>query len=203
MIDPGKPVRSADQFRTPPPPALGSEAYARDVDEVASLGTRDSEERTPDQTHIAYWWAEFCESWCSRLARNLVEEHDLDPRRTARLFALFHVDNFDGYATNFESKYHYAFWRPVTAIRAADDDRNDATVANPVWQPEMRTPPFPDYPSAHAQACHGAAEIFADAFGTADLAFTMDSRTAPEEGPATRSYESIQDAARECGLSRL
>lgn len=196
-------MRSADQFRVPPPPALDSEAYAEDLNEVKALGARDSEERTPDQTHIAYWWAEFCESWCSRLARNLVEERDLDKWDAARLFALLHVDNFDGYVTNFEAKYHYAFWRPVTAIRAADEDGNDATTSDPDWQPEMVTLPFPDYPSAHAQACHGAAAIFEDAFGTADIAFTMDSATAPDEGPATRSYDNIHEAAEDCGLSRL
>jgi hypothetical protein len=196
-------MEAADQFRSPPPPALDSEAYARDLNEVKALGARDSTERTEDQTHIAHWWAEFCESWCSRLARNLVAEHDLDLWPAARLFALLHVDNFDGYVTNFESKYHHAFWRPVTAIRAADEDGNDATAADPDWRPEMETLPFPDHPSAHAQACHGAAAIFEDTFGTSEIAFTMDSLTAPEQGPATRSYEDIHDAAEDCGLSRL
>ncbi len=196
-------MRSADQFRVPPPPALDSETYATDLNEVAALGRRNSTERTPDQTHIAHWWAEFCESWCARLARKLVAEHNLDAWDAARLFALLHVDNFDGYLTNFESKYHYAFWRPVTAIRAADDDGNDATASDPDWEPEMETLPHPDYPSAHAQACTGAAAIFEDAFGTADLRFTMDSATAPEQGPATRSYDNIHAAAEDCGLSRL
>jgi hypothetical protein len=97
------------------------------------------------------------------------------------------MDNFDGYMTNFESKYHYNVWRPVTAIRQADTDDNPDTEADPEWVPEMETLPFPDYPSAHAQACHGAAEIFADTFGTSQLEFTMDSLTAPEEGPQTRT----------------
>jgi hypothetical protein len=196
-------MRSADQFRGPPPPALDSEAYAADLEEVASLGGRDSGARSADQTHMAHWWAEFCESWCARLARELAEERGLDVWEAARLFALLHVDNFDGYVTNFEAKYHYAFWRSVTAIRAADEDGNDATVADPDWEPEMETLPHPDYPSAHAQACHGAAAIFEETFGTADLAFTMDSATAPEEGPATRSFDNIHDAAEECGMSRL
>jgi hypothetical protein len=196
-------MRAADQFLSPPPPALDSEAYAADLEEVASLGGRDSAARSPDQTHMAHWWAEFCESWCARLARDLAKERGLDAWEAARLFALLHVDNFDGYVTNFEAKYHYAFWRPVTAIRAADEDGNDATAADPEWVPEMETLPHPDYPSAHAQACHGAAAIFEETFGTADLAFTMDSATAPEEGPATRSFESIHDAAEECGMSRL
>jgi hypothetical protein len=152
---------------------------------------------------MAHWWAEFCESWCARLARNLAEEQGLDAWEAARLFALLHVDNFDGYVTNFESKHHYAFWRPITAIRAADEDGNEATVADPDWEPEMVTLPHPDYPSAHAQACHGAAAIFEEVFGTADFAFTMDSATAPEEGPATRTFESIHEAAEECGMSRL
>jgi hypothetical protein len=196
-------LQSADQFRAAPPPVLSGEEYAAAFDEIRAMGRQESGERTDDQTHIAHWWAEFCETWCSRLGRQLAEEQDLHLWRAARLFALFHMDNFDGYVTNFESKYHYGFWRPVTAIRQADTDGNPHTEPVSDWMPEMETLPIPDYPSAHAQACHGAAEIFAGVFGTSEVSFTMDSMTAPEEGRRTRSYESFDQAAEDCGLSRI
>jgi hypothetical protein len=196
-------MTSPEQFRPGPPPELTSERYARDLNEVKAYGGANSSERSEEQTHIAHWWAEYAAPGYSRIARALVPEHDMHLWEAARLFALFSMDNFDGYVSVFEAKYAYNFWRPQSGIHEANSDGNPATEADPDWVSEMTTVPHPDYPSAHAQACEAGSEIFAAVFGTADLTFTIHSSKAPEGGPATRTYTNIDDAATNCGLSRI
>lgn len=196
-------MKAQDQFRGTAPPALDSAEYAETFAQVKALGRLDSDDRTDDQTHIAHWWAEFAETWFPRLGRQLVRDHDISMWDSARLYALFSMDNFDGYVAIFEAKFHYDFWRPATAILEADTDGNPDTRAAPGWESEMESLPFPDHPSAHQQACAGAAEVFSHVLGTSDVSFTMDSLTAPDFGPATRSYDNINDASDDCGLSRV
>jgi len=63
------------------------------------------------------------------------------------------------YVGSFETKYHYNYRRPVTAIRAADTDGNSNTSTDPRWTALVTTPPIPDYDSAHAVQGGAADEV--------------------------------------------
>jgi membrane-associated phospholipid phosphatase len=200
------------RFRSPPPPAIGSEAYARAFEEVKEAGRAASRSRTADQTHLAYWWKEFCDASMNRLARQLVAAERLDLWEAARLFALVDAAIFDGYVSVFENKFFYNHWRPVTAIRWAANDGNPATAPEADWDnTHHHTYAFPSYPSAHGTVCAVAMTIFARTFGD-DHAFTMTTPEVDSEGPMsprmkmappTRSFASFSSAARECALSRI
>lgn len=205
-------LRSQDQFRVPPPPAIESDAYTRAYREVKSVGRYESEARTADQTHLALWWKEFVESSHNRLARELVAREHTGVWDAARLFALLNMSILDGYVSVFENKFHYNHWRPYTAIRWANNDGNPATVADPDWNNTHRhTYAFPSYPSAHGTACAAAMTVLADTYGDG-YAFTMKIPEVDSAGPmspkmkmqpATRSFARFSDAAMECSLSRV
>ena len=191
-----------DQFRSPALPELTSPEYAASYNEVKAYGAKNSAVRSADETHIAYWWAEFAEHGWNRIGRITAAQKNLPLRETVRLFALLNVNLYDFYLVTFDSKYHYDSWRPITAIRAGDKDGNAATSPDPAWEPEMQTPPWPDYPSAHAGAASSCAEIVAGVLGTPDVAFTMVSVTANPPG-TSRSYTNVDKAAEDCGRSRV
>lgn len=195
-------MHSPDQFRPGPPPAIDSDRYAEEFDEVKRLGRRDSEVRTADQTHIGHWWAEYTTVGYPDFARTRVVEDDIHLWQTARLFALLAMDNFDALISAWDAKYEYQYWRPYTAIRNADQDGNPATRSDPEWEPEMMTPPHPDYPAALSTLCAGGAEVLKAVLGE-DIGFTRESGSAPEGTPATRSYDNLDATVESCMLSRI
>jgi len=190
------------QFRSPPPPGLSSIEYTDSYNEVKLFGGAGSTVRTEDQTNIAHWWAEFGEHGWNRIGRITAEENNLSLWKAVRLFALINVTLYDLYLVSFESKYHYDTWRPITAIHNADNDKNWDTRPDAGWQPEMLTPPWPEYPSAHAAVGAAGAEIVAHVFGTHNVSFTMESVTARDEGKI-RTYTNLKDAAKDCADSRI
>jgi membrane-associated phospholipid phosphatase len=200
------------QFRSPPPPPVDGEAYARAFEEVKKLGAADSVSRTAEQSHLAMWWKEFVESSHNRLARRLVVEEGLDAWAAARLFALLEVSLYDAYVGVFENKFHYNHWRPYTAIRRAAHDGNPSTREDPDWDNlHHHTYAFPSYPSAHGAVCAAAATVLADTFGS-DRPVTMVTERVDRSGPlsekirlepAARSFASFAAAAEECALSRV
>jgi hypothetical protein len=194
-------LRSADQFRPPPPPRLDSRAYAIAYKEVKDFGRIDSRVRTAEQTAYAVWWMEFTEGSMNRLARQLVTERSTNLWEAARLFALVDMSMFDGYLATWDSKFAANHWRPYTAIRAAAADQNPNTAPDPTWEPLRTTPPFPEYVSAHSTVCSSSLETLARAFGR-DVAFTMETTTAPA-GMPTRSFRGFASAAAECADSRV
>jgi Vanadium chloroperoxidase N-terminal domain len=131
------------QFRLPGPPALASAEYARDFDEVKRLRGKSSTARTAEQTEIARYWYEGSPQGWSRIARLVATERGLDEWGVARLLALVNATIADGYIAGADTRYLYNFWRPVTAIRAADTDGNHATVADTAWETYLNTPPLP------------------------------------------------------------
>ena len=200
------------QFRSPPPPAIESDAYTRAFREVKEVGATESETRTPDQTHLAMWWKDFVENSHNRLARQLVEEDELGLWSAARMFALLDMSVYDAYVNVFDNKFHYNHWRPYTAIRWASNDGNPDTREDPDWNNLHRhTYAFPSYPSAHGAACAAATTVLADTFGE-HRAVTMTTERVDRAGPLsekipmdppTRSFESFAAAAEECSLSRV
>ena len=144
---------SFDAVRPAPPPALSSERWARDLDEIKRIGGRNSVARTPEQSLMAKY----------RITPNMTPSLRLiadapgrAPVQNARMFALLAMVSDDTGVATGEAKMHYNFWRPITAIRNAEDDGNKATAADPAWEPLIGTPNHPEYPCAH---CSGAAAI--------------------------------------------
>ena len=197
-------VRSSRQFRAPRPySSLRSLEYAMDVNEIELLGKAINSGRTTDQTAIAFYWYENSSFAWNRIARKLAGRLSL--LEHARLYAALNAAISDAYMTSLESKFYYNFWRPLTAIRAADSDGNPLTVADDTWEPAFATPPVPDYPSAHSAAGAAAAEVI-DAFAGRSRPFTHVSTTGPISGvpgAETRSFYSVQKAANENAYSRM
>jgi hypothetical protein len=191
---------SASQFWLPGPPALTSAQYARDFNEVKSLGGQVSTARTPEQAELARFWFEGPGSWY-RVARAASEARGLDAWDSARAIALASLAMADAYIAGFKIRYVYDFWRPVTAIREAADDGNDATVADPTWNSLQNTPSVSDYPSTQSLFSGAAAVALAMALGTDQINFTLVS--GPPFANIKRSYSHLSQAARDSADSRV
>ena len=193
---------SLTQFRSPKPPSLNSDEYLESYNEVKDYGCKESKFRTQDQTNYAHWWAEFGEHGWNRIGRLTAKETRLPIIETNRMFALFNMNLYDLYLASLESKYYYDTWRPYTAIRNGESDNNPKTKGDPGWEPEMQTPPWPEYPSAHAAVGAAGAEILASIYGTSEVSFTMESVMALPTAKE-RSYDNLDKAADECANSRV
>jgi membrane-associated phospholipid phosphatase len=176
--------------------------YLADYAETKALGGVVSQ-RTADQTEIGLFWIESSALGWNRVARSILERRPQTAWRTARILALVHLAIADSYIANFDSKYFWNFWRPVTAIRLGNLD--PATPGDPTWNPSTvaaglgGTPPIPEWPSAHAMAGAAAAEaIAAGVPGT--TAFTM---TSTEGSGMPRSYTSLDAAVSDNNDSRI
>jgi hypothetical protein len=196
-------LRSPDQFRVAPPPALGSEAYAAAFEEVKRTGSKaEDARRSPDQTQYAAYWYEFSDIGWNRIARSVARSKPQDLWQRARTFALLNAVMADAYIAGWDSKLHYDFWRPVTAIRLAGEDGNPRTEQDAGWSPLLPTPPVQDHPSTHSALGAAAAVVLAHAFGSDRVDFTMASPTALPQAPQ-RSFRSFSAAARENADSRV
>lgn len=205
-------LRRGSQFRPQGPYHVESAKYAADYNEIKLLGgdnVTTANARTADQTEIGLFWIESSPLAWNRLARTLSASRSLDLWENARLFGLLHLAMADGYIATVEAKYHYNFWRPITAIRLGDTDNNPDTSGVLDWTPLQPTYPFPDHDSGHAVQGGAAAEIFKQVFGTDDVAFTACSTTlgpgltCADATPVFRSYSSFTEAADENAASRI
>jgi hypothetical protein len=142
-------LRSASQFRPEGPPALESEQYAKDYNEIKEIGRLNSATRTPLQTQIATFWRASPTAIWNPVIRQMVTARNLDLSATARTFALVYLAASDSSVACWEAKYKYNFWRPQPAINKGDLDGNDLTVGDPSWTPLVPTPPHPEYISGH------------------------------------------------------
>jgi hypothetical protein len=179
------------------------------VKELGGDGVITPSARTAEQTEIALFWVESSPLQWNRIAREVSASARLDAWENARLFGLLNMALADGYVATFATKYHANFWRPVTAIRAADTDGNPDTVADPTWTPLVPTPPVPEHDSGHSVEGGAAAQVLKRFFGRDDIAFNTCSLTLPpgqtcaDLSPVVRSYSSFTQAARENGASRI
>jgi PAP2 superfamily len=205
-------LHNAAQFRPGAPYLTKSKRYTEDFNEVKSLGgdgITTPSARTPDQTEIARFWVENSLVQWNRIARTVSASAGLNLWENARLFGLLNFALTDGYIASFDTKYHYNFWRPITAIREAATDGNPNTIADPTWTPLEITPPIPDYDSAHSVAGGTAAEVLKQFFGTDTVGFSTCSTSLPagsncnDPSPVIRSYATFSQAAEENGLSRI
>jgi len=185
-------IGSPSQFRPDPPPALNTDQWAVDYNEVKRLGALNSAERTPEQTALARFYLDPGVVQAGRGFRKLALDRGLSLADNARLFALLYVTIADSAIAGWEAKYYYAFWRPVTAIRAGDTDGNPNTEADPSWSPLTATPNHPEYPSAHAFADTAWAEALRRFFGTKKIEFTLSSTTTGTETTFDNTNEIIK-----------
>jgi hypothetical protein len=181
------------------PQAVTTPEYARDLAFVKEVGHVASRTRTAEQSEIAKFWYEDSPLGWNRIANTVVRQAGLDAWDAARAFVLVNFAMADGFIAGFDAKYHFRFWRPVTAIHAAAEDGNPLTEADAAWQPFLVTPPVPDYPSTHTVLGWAAAEVLIDLFGDKQR-FDTTSLTLPG---VTRRYRGFSQAAEENGLSRV
>ena len=119
------------------------------------------------------------------------------------MFALLAATMNDGLQTSHSSKFVYGLWRPITAIRRADEDLNDQTTADPTWTPLLTTPPYPSHSSNIACIATSAARALARSFDTDAVAFSMTWTGVAPNANVTRSYNAFSELAAEAGLSRV
>ena len=141
-------LKSANQFRPGPPPQLTSAVYARDYNETKDLGGVQSKARTAEQTDTVRFWRtpNLAPAW-QAAARQFAMQRELSLAECGRLFALLNMASANSFITDWDAKFTYNFWRPVTAIRNGDQDGNDATERDAGWSPLAPTPMHPEYPS--------------------------------------------------------
>ncbi len=142
-------LRSGSQFRPDAPPALNSEQYARDYNEIKQIGVLNSALRTAEQTQIATFWRASPTAIWNPVLNQVIATRNFDISETARAFALFYLAAADASIACWEAKYVYNFWRPQAAIRRGGEDGNDLTAGDGSWTPLFPTPPHPEYPSGH------------------------------------------------------
>jgi hypothetical protein len=170
-------IESPSQFLPELPPALDSAEWTADYNEAKRFGSINSAGRTPEQTTLARVFLDPGVPQVARTFRKLSMDHGLSLRDNARLYAALYVAQADATIAGFNAKYHYGFWRPITAIRNGDTDGNPDTEADPTWTPLAATPNHPEYVSAHALVEGAWTEVLRDFFGTKKLNLTITSTT--------------------------
>jgi hypothetical protein len=158
-----------------PPPSLKSREWAEDYNQVKLLGAVDSTVRTPAQTEIGLFWTDHTTTQYGRMLQLLATQENMNLLDSSRLMAMSFTSLADAYIGCFNAKYHFSFWRPVTAIRNGDIDGNGLTVADPAWTPLGSTPGHPEYPAAHACLTGSLADTLEQYFGTPKVHLTVTS----------------------------
>lgn len=197
-------LESTSQFRPGPPPALNSSKYAKDPNEVKAYGSLNSTLRTADQTNTAYFWNANAVNQFNDALRGVVGQHDMDLVDAARLLAMGDMTVEDAGMACWDAKYHYLFWRPITAIQHADIDGNPKTDADPSWTPLLTTPNHPEYPSAHGCVTSAFTEILRDALHTNRIdVFIKGAENGAASLTATRHYDTTKDITDEIENARV
>jgi membrane-associated phospholipid phosphatase len=190
-------LNSASQFRSPAPPSVHSLTYTKDYNEVKSLGSHSSTTRTAGQTETALFWYDAAVKEWNLAAQKGLADRSADEWRAARTLSVLNISLADAVIATFDTKFHYNYWRPITAIRSGDSDRNPATHGDRNWDSLCVTPPFPEYSSTHAAT--GAAASTALALELGD----RHTFTVTNPSGASRTYKRFSAAAYEEGISRI
>jgi hypothetical protein len=194
-------LRQGDQFRPGGPPALTSDRYADDVNEVQSFGVSGGTTATPDEALTGRFWNGAIQNYWNEIAQTASLDRHLTIAQEARLFALLNLSLADGVIAFYDAKYTYNRWRPVTAIRAAATDDNPETTPDANWLPEVgNTAADPTYPGAHAVISAAAAAVLTAVLHRDHLDFAVTSEVLPG---VERSFASLSAAADEATQSRI
>ncbi|AMA56022.1 hypothetical protein BCCGELA001_06935 [Bradyrhizobium sp. CCGE-LA001] len=193
-------MTSVSQFRPAPPPALDSETWSRDVNEIREVGARNSTTRTAEQTNIGRFWFLVGPPSFNPIVRQVALAKHMDLVDCARLFALAEIAGNDAIVAVLDAKYHYNFWRPVTAIRNADITQNPKTPRDSSWLPLGETPMHPEYPCAHCIVSASVSTVLRSIAGDEIGELSVTSPTAPG---VTRKWSRIQDYSDEVANARI
>ena len=194
-------LQQASQFRPGSPPDLTSSTYTNAFNEVKSFGISRSPSATTDQALTGRFWNAAIQNYWNEIAQTTAVVSPLTTAQSARLFALLNLTFADGVIAFYDAKYTYNFWRPVTAIRAADTDGNPDTAADPNWLPEVgNTTPDPSYPGAHAVISASGAVVLSSFFGSDQFSFSVRSEIL---AGVLRSFTTFSAAADEATFSRI
>jgi VCPO second helical-bundle domain len=211
-------LQSVDQFLPDPPPSLHSGEWVEAFNEIKAYGEATSSVRSDDETNVAKFWSANVIRQYNRAGRDLAAGRRLNLLETARLGAMVNLVCADALGSALYAKYHYLFWRPVTAIdRTAVvmdgfgpvpgyDDSNPATVEQTGWRPLLTTPNHPEYPAAHGVITSAMAEVFSNFLGTNRI--DLDLHGFDPAGPAgnlnaVRHYEMPNDLRHEIINARI
>jgi hypothetical protein len=193
-----------DRYRPTGPQSLLSPGYIADFAEARDYGRKDSVLRSAEQTDVAYFWSENPYVHWNRNIMQLAISQGLDILETARLFAMVHTSAADAVIAGFEAKYHYAAWRPRTAIPRADTDGNPATDGDPTWLPLLSVN-HPEYPSGHGFWSTAVIEATATFFHSRKVVWTITTSkvAVPLLVQAERTYTRLDDLLDEIGNARI
>lgn len=194
-------LASSDQLRPGAPPALSSEVWARDYNEIKALGGKTSTQRSAAQTEIARFWEATQPVIYYPLARAVALQPGRDVTQNARLLAAVGMAMDDALIAIFDAKYAYNFWRPVTAIRNGDKDGNDATARDPMWAPFIDTPMHPEYPCAHCVVSASLGAVLQAEIGNGPVPRLA--TTSPTAPGVTRSWTNIAEFTQEVANARI
>lgn len=194
-------MTTSDQFRPGPPPALSSDVWARDYNEIKAVGAKNSTTRTPAQTDIARFWEATAPTIYYPVVRSVADAPGREVTQNARLFAVAGEAMDDALIAVFEAKYHYGFWRPVTAIRNGETDGNDATERDAGWLPLIDTPMHPEYPCAHCIVSGAVGAVLVAEIGNGPSP-TLRTRSPTAPG-MERSWSNVDDFMAEVAVARI
>jgi hypothetical protein len=178
---------------------LSSPTWTADYNQVKTWGAANSPVRTPQQTEIAMFWTDHTTTQFGRLLRSLAAQRRLSLAETARLFAMVYAAHADSVIGCYNAKYHFRFWRPVTAIQNGDLDSNADTIIDTSWSPLASTPPHPEYPSAHCCVTGAVAKTLQSFFGTPNLKISIDSKVTN----TVRTFNNVNDWEKEVENARI
>jgi hypothetical protein len=201
-------VPDGRRFLPEGPPALTSERYAIDFNQVKAWGSVNSTVRSTEQTQISNYWAGVGTTtpnqnvW-NNLLGDLARSRGWSGLDLARGYALLNMTFHDALLTSFTGKFIYGLWRPVTAVREADTDGNSATEADPNWLPLLTTPPYPSAPGNMACIAGSMSRVMERLFGQDDIPFSVTWTGAGTNPTVTRSYNGFRQLADQQAYSRI
>lgn len=194
-------IESADDFVAGPPPSLTSREYTKDYDELKRVGGINSTARPQDRTDVARFYAATSPALLlNSLARQLAIAKGDGLAENARALALLNMASSDSLVVSFATKYLYNFWRPVTAIRAGDNDTNPDTEGDLAFTPLITTPCFPSYGSNHASGSYGGAEVLRRLYGAGGHDLTLSNPTLPA---IVLHYAELKDVCQDIDDARV
>ena len=188
-------MESASQFRPGPPPDLKSALYARDYNETKEMGGVKSTKRTDAQSDAVRFWTQtnLGPAWFQAAAQ-VSDRRGLSVAENARVFALMSMALANCFIVDWDAKFQYNFWRPITAIRNGDQDGNDATERDASWQPLNATPMHPEYPSQAGINAGAARGVLEAVFGGGPESFVA---TDISDARLSRQFTSFAQMDRE------
>ena len=193
-------MTSGSQFRPGAPVALTSKEWTADYNEIKELGGQNSAKRSAQQSENARFWLASGGNIYYPIVRGIHESKKLGLVEGARLYALMSVARADALIAVFDAKYHYEFWRPVTAIRNGDIDNNPATERDATWTPIADTPMHPEYSCAHCVLAASMTGVVEALFGTADVQV---STTSPTLAGVTHRWTNMRALDTEVAEARI